>query len=127
MKLLKDILYRVRIEQVVGSTNSAVEKVAFDDRQVVAFTAFVAVKGTKADGHAFIGKAIDAGARAIICEVLPDEQKDGVTYVRVANSADIPVFTRAPSSTMNRKSVAPSTGFSPMFQTMPCPCAICSA
>jgi UDP-N-acetylmuramoyl-L-alanyl-D-glutamate--2,6-diaminopimelate ligase len=88
MKLLKDILYRVRIEQVVGSTNTAVEKVAFDDRQVVAFTAFVAVKGTKADGHTFIGKAIDAGAKAIICEVLPDEQREGVTYVRVVNSAE---------------------------------------
>ena len=88
MKLLKDILYRVRIEQVVGSTHSAVEKVAFDDRQVVAFTAFVAVRGTKVDGHAFIPKAIAAGASAIICMELPAEIKEGVTYVRVADTAE---------------------------------------
>ncbi len=88
MKLLKDILYRVRIEQVVGSTDIAVEKVAFDDRQVVAFTAFVAVKGTKVDGHEFIGKAIAAGANAIVCEVMPSELKDGLTYVRVADAAE---------------------------------------
>lgn len=87
MKLLKDILYRVRIEQVVGSTNTAVEKITFDSREVVAFTAFVAIKGTQADGHAFIAKAIEAGASTIICEELPESQKDNVTYVRVANAS----------------------------------------
>lgn len=88
MKLLKDILYRVRIEQVVGSTNTAIEKITFDSRQVVAFTAFVAVRGTQADGHSFIDKAIAAGASTIVCEELPAEQKDGVTYVRVDNASE---------------------------------------
>lgn len=88
MKLLKDILYRVRIEQVVGSTNTAVEKITFDSRQVVAFTAFVAIKGTQADGHDFIAKAIGSGASTIICEVLPEALKDNVTYVRVDNASE---------------------------------------
>ena len=88
MKLLKDILYRVRIEQVIGSTNIAVEKIAFDSRQVIAFTAFVAIKGTQVDGHAFIEKAIASGAIAIICEELPADLKDGTTYVRVANAQE---------------------------------------
>ena len=88
MKLLKDILYKVRIEQVVGSTNTAIEKIAFDSRQVTAFTAFVATRGTQVDGHAFIAKAVEAGASAIICEELPVDLKEGVTYVRVPNAAE---------------------------------------
>ena len=88
MKLLKDILYKVRIEQVVGSTNTAIEKITFDSRQVTAFTAFVATRGTQADGHDFIAKAVAAGASAVICEVLPAELKDGVTYVRVPSAAE---------------------------------------
>jgi len=86
MKLLKDILYKARLEQVVGSTNAAIEHVTFDSRAVKPFTAFVAIKGTKSDGHEFIPKALDLGASAIICEKLPQELKDGVTYVRVADS-----------------------------------------
>ncbi|MBL7940146.1 MAG: UDP-N-acetylmuramoyl-L-alanyl-D-glutamate--2,6-diaminopimelate ligase [Flavobacteriales bacterium] len=87
MKLLKDILYRVRIEQVVGSTNTAIEQIEFDSRKVVAFTAFVATRGTQVDGHAFIAKAIESGASAIVCEELPSELKDGVTYIRVTDAA----------------------------------------
>ena len=86
MKLLKDILYKARLEQVVGSTNTAIEHITFDSRAVKPFTAFVAIKGTKSDGHQFIPKALELGATAIICEVLPEELKDGVSYVRVADS-----------------------------------------
>lgn len=88
MKLLKDILYKVRIEKVVGSTHTAVEKLAFDSRQVGPFTAFVAVRGTQVDGHTFIASAIGSGANAIICEVLPTELIEGVTYVRVSHTAE---------------------------------------
>jgi len=87
VKLLKDILYRVRLEQVEGSTNVAVERIAFDSRNVVPFTAFVATRGTQVDGHDFINKAIESGANAIICEELPTELKEGVTFVRVADAA----------------------------------------
>ncbi len=86
MKLLKDILYKVRLEQVVGSTNSAIEQVTFDSRAVQPLTAFVAIKGSKSDGHGFIDKALDLGATAIICEQMPETFRDGVTYVRVQDS-----------------------------------------
>lgn len=88
MKLLKDILYKVRIEQVEGSTNTAIEKITFDSRQVVPFTAFVAVRGTQVDGHEFIEKAVESGASAIVCEELPATLKDGITYVRVPNAME---------------------------------------
>ena len=88
MKLLKDILYKVRIEQVVGSTNTAIEHVVFDSRAVKPFALFVAVRGTQVDGHAFIAKAVAAGAVAVVCEELPAERKEGVSYVRVPDAAE---------------------------------------
>ncbi|MDZ4824466.1 MAG: UDP-N-acetylmuramoyl-L-alanyl-D-glutamate--2,6-diaminopimelate ligase [Flavobacteriales bacterium] len=88
MKLLKDILYRAGISNVIGSTHIAVEHIAMDSRQVKTFTAFVAVRGVAADGHDFIEQAIDNGAIAIICEKIPASQREGVTYVEVPNSAE---------------------------------------
>ncbi|WKZ65180.1 MAG: UDP-N-acetylmuramoyl-L-alanyl-D-glutamate--2,6-diaminopimelate ligase [Flavobacteriales bacterium] len=88
MKLLKDILYGVPIEQVEGSTNTAIEQVAFDSRAVKPLTAFVAVPGTRADGHDFIEKAVAAGASAILCERMPERFADGVAYVRVKDAAE---------------------------------------
>ncbi|MCO6482252.1 MAG: UDP-N-acetylmuramoyl-L-alanyl-D-glutamate--2,6-diaminopimelate ligase [Flavobacteriales bacterium] len=86
MKPLKDILYRTLLEQVVGSTGVSIKRIAFDSREVEDGTAFVAIRGTHGDGHGFIEGAIDRGAVAIICEELPKRLRDGVTYVRVADS-----------------------------------------
>lgn len=86
MKLLKDILYKAGIEDVVGSTHLAVERICFDSRQADKMCAFVAVRGTQTDGHLFINKAIEQGARIVICEELPDDLKPEVTYVRVKST-----------------------------------------
>ncbi|MFN3875001.1 MAG: UDP-N-acetylmuramoyl-L-alanyl-D-glutamate--2,6-diaminopimelate ligase [Flavobacteriales bacterium] len=88
MKLLKEILYGVPIEQVEGSTNTAIERIAFDSRAVQPLSAFVAVPGTKADGHDFIATAVAAGASAIICERMPERFAEGVAYVRVKDAAE---------------------------------------
>lgn len=87
MKLLKDILYKAGIEEVIGSTQMAIEKICFDSREIEKFSLFVAVSGTQVDGHQFIDKAINDGAVAVICEQFPDEKQEGVTYVRVKNSS----------------------------------------
>jgi len=87
MKLLKDILYKAGIEEVIGSTQMAIEKICFDSREIEKFSLFVAVSGTQVDGHKFIDKAIDDGAVAIICEEFPEEKQEGITYVRVKNSS----------------------------------------
>lgn len=88
MKLLKDILYKSRIKEVVGTTNLAIEKVCFDSRAVEKFSVFVAVNGTMVNGHHYIEKAIELGAIAIVCEAFPDTMHDNVTYVKVSNSAE---------------------------------------
>lgn len=86
MNNLKDILYNSGITQVIGDLNTSVNAVAFDSREVVDASIFVAIKGEKVDGHLFIDKAIQSGAIAIVCEVLPESLKNGITYV-VVNSA----------------------------------------
>jgi UDP-N-acetylmuramoyl-L-alanyl-D-glutamate--2,6-diaminopimelate ligase len=87
MKLLRDILYKTSLLEVTGSTNVAITAMAFDSRLVEKDGLFVAVRGTQADGHAFIAKAIELGAAAVVCEELPDEINPKITYVKVADSA----------------------------------------
>ncbi len=86
MKVLKDILYKVPMEAVVGNTGVKIKSIHFDSRKVGSKDVFVAVKGTISDGHQFIGTAIEKGAIAIICEDLPDNIVDGITYVQVENA-----------------------------------------
>lgn len=88
MRLLKDIIYGVRIENVIGSTNVAIEDIAYDSRQVMKFGMFVATPGTQVDGHKFIDSAIDKGAVAILCENLPENLSTEVTYIVVKNASN---------------------------------------
>ena len=88
MKKLNNILYNVSLKAVSGSTDISFNKLCFDSRKVTKNDAFVAVKGTVVDGHAFISKTIEQGAGVIICEVLPDILDEKVTYVEVKDSAD---------------------------------------
>ena len=86
MIALKDILYKVTLNAVVGSTSKIVHAVDFDSRKVEKDHLFVAIRGLVADGHDYIDTAIKSGARSIICEKLPKKLDDGVTYVEVDNS-----------------------------------------
>lgn len=88
MKLLKDILYKSRLLEVIGSTNVAVESITMDSRAVKPFSLFIAVKGVTVDGHHYIDGAIQNGAVAIVCEVMPANLVDNITYVQVKNSAE---------------------------------------
>lgn len=85
MKLLKDILYGAGLSAVTGSTDILVDAVCFDSRKVEMDDVFVAIKGTQTDGHLYIEKAVDAGAKAIVCETLPKQIVNGVTYVEVTD------------------------------------------
>lgn len=88
MKLLRDILYGVRIIDVIGNTNVAVDSITMDSRRVGKFSLFVAVKGTQTDGHEYIAQAVEKGAVAVICEEVPKNRFEKATYVTVANSTE---------------------------------------
>ncbi len=86
MKILKDILFRVSVEAVNGTTDVNINNIAFDSRKVIENTLFVAQKGLLFDGHNFIDKAIESGGVAIVCEVLPKTLHNNVTYIQVKDS-----------------------------------------
>ena len=86
MKNLQDILYKVRLVQVLGSTALNVKDVQIDSRKITKGSVFVAIKGFQADGHLFIDKAIGQGAVAVVCEEFPAEIKEGITYLKVLNT-----------------------------------------
>lgn len=87
MKLLKDILYKAGITEVIGNTGVEIGKVTFDSREAGQGVLFVAVRGTKNDGHQFIQSSVEAGCPAIVCEEFPAKVRQGVTYVKVSDSA----------------------------------------
>ncbi|TKB98664.1 UDP-N-acetylmuramoyl-L-alanyl-D-glutamate--2,6-diaminopimelate ligase [Pedobacter cryophilus] len=87
MAILKDILYGVALEQVVGATDVEVEALQFDSRKVALQSLFIAIKGTLSDGHQFMATAIEKGAVVIVCEAMPAVFDLQVTYVKVQNSA----------------------------------------
>ena len=92
MMVLKDILYKVTINAVVGSTGIPVSKIEFDSRQIQANDVFVAISGTITDGHNYIEKAITDGATAVVCEKLPENLHDDITYIEVVNSNQAMAF-----------------------------------
>jgi UDP-N-acetylmuramoyl-L-alanyl-D-glutamate--2,6-diaminopimelate ligase len=86
MMALKDILYKVNLNAVVGSTTISVDAVNFDSRKIEKGHLFVAVLGLVVDGHNYIEAAIKNGATSIVCQKLPDKLVDAVTYVEVDNT-----------------------------------------
>lgn len=86
MKNLQNILYKVGLVAVHGSLELEISQVDFDSRDVKVNAVFVAIPGTKVDGHLFIDKAIELGASAVVCEVLPTVLIEGITYVEVKNA-----------------------------------------
>ncbi len=88
MKLLSDILYKTRIEEITGSTNMAISSVTFDSRKVKKDSLFIATVGVTVDGHTYIDKAIELGASAIVCETLPTQIHEHITYIKVLNSSE---------------------------------------
>ncbi|MCR6639349.1 MAG: UDP-N-acetylmuramoyl-L-alanyl-D-glutamate--2,6-diaminopimelate ligase [Sporocytophaga sp.] len=86
MAILKDILYKASLVSISGITDTEVDNITMDSRAVKDKTLFVAVKGTQADGHQFIDMAIDKGANAIVCEIMPSQLREGITYIEVKDS-----------------------------------------
>ena len=88
MKLI-ELLKTVKVLNTVGDTGVEITGVNIDSRRIEAGHLFVAIPGTQTDGHKFIPKAIELGAAAILCEHLPEEQVEGVTYVVVESTESV--------------------------------------
>jgi len=86
MILIRDILYKVTLEKVIGNTAVAIREIHFDSRKVGLDDVFVAIRGTLSDGHDFVKKAVDKGAIAVVCEELPEQLINGITYIQVVDS-----------------------------------------
>jgi len=87
MAILRDILVNVAPVNILGDATMVVTALCIDSRKVTPGSIFFAVRGTLSDGHAYIGKAIELGAAAIVCEEMPSEVTGSVVYVQVKDSA----------------------------------------
>lgn len=88
MKTIKALIANIDTKQVTGDTGITVLHLTYDSRQVGEGSLFFAVKGTQVDGHQFIPSVIEKGAAAIVCETLPQELDETVTYIKVANTSE---------------------------------------
>ena len=87
MNALKDILYKVSIESVIGNVERSIAALHYDSRNAGKDDVFIAIKGSTIDGHEYINKAIVQGVTVVVCQDLPLELVNSVTYVVVLNSS----------------------------------------
>ena len=87
MKSLKQLIATLASAQVFGQVEVEVNGLQIDSRSVSSGNLYAAMKGTTVDGHTFIEGCLNAGASAILCEVLPASLRDGVAYVLVDHVA----------------------------------------
>ncbi|MDQ3072131.1 MAG: UDP-N-acetylmuramoyl-L-alanyl-D-glutamate--2,6-diaminopimelate ligase [Bacteroidota bacterium] len=82
MKQLACILPTTHITAITGPEDVLVTGMTLDSRQVAEGYLFAALKGTMSDGHTFINKAIEKGATSILCESVPENKVQGITYIQ---------------------------------------------
>lgn len=85
---LQELTYNYKPTKVYGNPDIEISSIELDSRKCKAGTAFVAIRGTQADGHIYIDKAIELGATCIICEKEPQEPANGITYAIYPDTAD---------------------------------------
>ena len=123
---LKNLVSKLNVLEVKGDLERDICGVQIDSRQVAEGHLFIAVRGTVADGHNYIGKALEKGAAAVLCEMIPEDVAENVTYVRVENTEQVvgqvaTTFYGDPTSKMKLVGVTGTNG-----KTTMC-CTRCSA
>ena len=88
MMKLEQLLSNIKPLATEGKLDVDITGVNIDSRKIQPGHLFVAMRGTQTDGHAFIPKALEMGAAAILCEVMPEERKQGVTYIQVPSTEE---------------------------------------
>lgn len=87
MKQLSKILSATPVISFSATDDSQITGLTFDSRTVSEGNCFFAVRGTQSDGHDYIERAVEAGARAVVCERLPEKQSEGVSYIVVEDTS----------------------------------------
>lgn len=86
MKKLSQLLTSIQPLKTVGDLDIEITDLIRDSRQAREGVMFVAVKGVAVDSHRFIPDVVSAGARAIVCEDLPEQLNPDVAYIQVEDS-----------------------------------------
>ncbi len=115
MTLLNNILSQLDAKQVINESNFSIQGLAIDSRLVSNDYVFIAIQGSQVDGHAFIPKAIENGAKAVVCEVLPKELNPSITYIQVDNTKEkagliTNIFYNNPSKKINLVGITGTNG-----------------
>lgn len=132
--LIKDI----KPISILGDVTTEITGINIDSRQIEAGHLFIAVRGTQTDGHNYISKAIEQGAKAVICETIPENKPDHTTFIQVANSEEVigkvaTTFYGNPTEKMELIGVTGTNGKTTiatllynMFRKMGYKCGLCS-
>ena len=112
---LKELFKDITIKAVKGNDDVEITGVNIDSRRIKEGHLFIAMKGTQVDGHKFIPKAIELGAKAVLCEDMPEETAEGVCYVQVDSTEDVvgqvaTTFYGDPSRTLKLVGVTGTNG-----------------
>jgi len=86
MRSLNKLLVGVELLETWGDASVNIRGIQFDSRKVNEGDLFVAIKGTHADGHLYISKAIELGAVAVVCETLPENTPSSITFIQIRNT-----------------------------------------
>ncbi len=124
--------------KIVGDTEIEITGIEIDSRLIKSGNMFIAMRGTQVDGHTYIAKAIELGARAIVCEELPVTTQEGVTYIQCTSTEDAvgPLATNFFGNPTNKMKLIGVTGTNGkttiatvlynMFMRMGHKCGLCS-
>lgn len=135
---LEVLMKGIDFEMIQSGPEQNITSVNIDSRLVGQGGMFIAVKGTQADGHAYIGSAVEKGAAAIVCEEVPEMLADGVTYIRVKDSEGVvgriaTAFYGDPTSKLSLVGVTGTNGKTTiatllykMFRMLGYKCGLCS-
>ena len=80
------LIKELNVIETIGNTDIDIKGVNIDSRLIEEGHMFIAVKGTQADGHNYINTAIEKGAKAILCEVIPQDINPNITYIKIENT-----------------------------------------
>jgi UDP-N-acetylmuramoyl-L-alanyl-D-glutamate--2,6-diaminopimelate ligase len=114
-KILSDILTGLNIISQKGNADPVISEIIFDSRKAGGDTVFVAQKGTQADGHDYISSVFEAGCKAVVCEVMPENIPEDAICVKVENSSETlglmaSAFYDYPSSSLKLVGVTGTNG-----------------